>query len=517
MDLRIAAVAAPEFQSGASGDLRLNSSDPASLYNACRWLAKLSEQSGTCFADSNWAEGRAARRHSTRLYHTLRESEEDFTRLLVTYRPTLLLIGAMTLCLPGAISLARLARHILGDQVCIVLGGKHCNETVYLRGGGVRHHASSPLILMKSGLIPEAFDLVISGEGEHIVAKIAELVATSPNPASVCQRLLNSTEVSNVEGNWIIGRCQKSELQVLHQKTPMNMDRLPAQCAMFGVTSHFDVFPPGRTAHVHSDTGPGCVYSCGFCSESSKLNGSLQATQTSAARLARQLAAAASVIRSDNPCAMPSAFVEDSILLGGVETLLHDLVAQLAEASSAIPFGGQLTIDHILRHRSLLTSLREVGLSYIFFGLESIDPSIVSSFSKNRQRTQPWEERAESALRTLAESSIGCGVALLFGLGESPSSRSYLFETLSKWRRQYGIPSVISANWAVQHPLQSHDGGANHTYLEWGTDEGPLLELLQNFGEAAERYPILGQSRVRFEDALEVSQWMGEFRQIRAP
>lgn len=347
-----------------------------------------------------------------------------------------------------------------------------------------------------------------------MIPRIAEALVMSTDPSAACSQLLLDPHMPRVPGNWIIGRSYRGIIHTVIGGTAMDMDILPAQCEIFGVTSSFDVFPKGRTAHVYSDIGLGCIYSCAFCSESSKVNGPLQRVSSAAIRLKRQLAAASSTIRSQDPSAVPSAFVEDSVLLGGRQESLQQLAQLLATADDIIPFGAQLTIDLILRYKDILPKLRTVGLSYLFVGLESVDPSVVATFSKNRRKLDDsWRARAECAFQALAENGIGCGVALLFGLGESAASRKQIFEHLCRWRQRYGIPTVVSINWAVQHPLQGSDGGTEYTYLEWGTDVGPLLDIVQHFGEAAERYPLAGVSPVSLAEASEVVDLLQHFYQ----
>src|SRR6188768_3953202 len=128
VSLRVLAIAAPQFQSGGVGDLGISSADPASLFNGCRWAAYLAQQKIGPWGESNWAGTRAARRPAVLLMNSLDDSLPVLHERLETIRPNLVLIGAMSVCLPGAVAVARYVRALLGDDVCIVLGGRHARS-----------------------------------------------------------------------------------------------------------------------------------------------------------------------------------------------------------------------------------------------------------------------------------------------------------------------------------------------------------------------------------------------------
>src|SRR5690242_9998802 len=115
MSLRVVAIAAPERPEGGLGKGVLNSTDPASLFNACRYAAFLAERHQGPWGESNWTEGRHKRRSTCLLMHSLREDAPIFEQLLQHVQPNLLLVGAMSLSLPGAIACCRKAKEIFGD------------------------------------------------------------------------------------------------------------------------------------------------------------------------------------------------------------------------------------------------------------------------------------------------------------------------------------------------------------------------------------------------------------------
>jgi hypothetical protein len=276
---------------------------------------------------------------------------------------------------------------------------------------------------------------------------------------------------------------------------------------MFGVQTSFgDTFGHrSLTAHVFSDAGQGCVFDCKFCSERRSVTGSPAPIKNSARRLFRQFESAVQVIREDTPLYQASAFVEDSTLLAGSKPELHHLVNLLGKAQLDLVFGGQFTLPQILNRAEILRELKAVGLNYLFTGLETLDPRLIGGMNKDTKPKDSWLGRAEKVFDLLSSLGITCGVALLFGLGESRQSRVELFRHLELWRRHYGFPNPISMNWAVQHPLNGFDGGTGYTYHEWGTPPGPYLEAFQAFGEASLNYPLAGQQPPTLEEVQEVT------------
>jgi len=460
---------------------------------------------------SNWIGKRTERRKKFLLMSSLKEELPYFEELLAKERPNLLLIGAMTLCFPGAIECARLAKQMFGDKICVVLGGRHVNETVYMEkmGKTVLHHRGSPLALMKNGEIDPIFDIVISGESEMLIAKIGELIMQIPQdqltPKNIFKRA-SETEFCYTPGKWIIGCLVDDNISTIVGCGPeIDNDRLPSPAKMFGVRSEFNVFKGRLTGQVFSDTGRGCVYSCDFCSENSSVAGPLKQLETSANRLFRQLLDVKEVIDEDSPGSKASAFIEDSIILGGVGSQLNKLISLLQTCPVDIKFGCQLTVDLALRHKDLLEELKGVGLEYIFFGLETLDPDSVGGMSKDTKKTS-WISRFESVVELLVELEISIGVSILFGLGEAQHERLKLLKKIREWKDQHGEPSAISFNWAVQHPLYSNDGGSDYKYLKWGISSLEYLRAFRDYGEASLEYPLNRNPPPSLEDLAQIQK-----------
>ncbi|MFC1643348.1 B12-binding domain/radical SAM domain-containing protein, partial [Myxococcota bacterium] len=511
------AISAPQFQVGKVGDLGISSSDPASLFNACRVAGQLADRGVGAWGASNWAQGRHHRRSSVLLMHSLEDSLPQLREILEELKPNLVLIGAMSVCFPGAIAVARYVKALLGERVCVVLGGRHATETFYRLIGHpqVAHHRASPLALVEDGRLEDVFDVVVSGDGEFVIAEIGECVAkllASNLPAADIRRTLDS--LATAPGRWVAGACIDGHVRTVQSRGPdIDYDALPAPCEIFGVATEFDVFKV-PTAHVFSDTGRGCIYDCEFCSERRSVTGLPRQAGTSAERLYRQLDAAVRVISEDHPGSSASAFCEDSTILGFSTAQIRRLEELWRERPLPIRWGGQLTIDQILSRPNLLSVLRSVGCEYLFLGLETLEPGGIGGMSKDvGVRRGSWVERAEKVYGLLRANSMTCGVAVLFGLGEAHSSRLELLRLLSEWRKRYGFPDPVSLNWAVQHPLQ-RDESLPYEYMDWAIPRGPLLGMFRNFGEASIRYPLAGANvplPSEVDDVLETA------RSLQAP
>ncbi|MFH8442200.1 B12-binding domain/radical SAM domain-containing protein [Streptomyces sp. NPDC018026] len=493
MNLRVVAVAPPGLPEGRSGRHTLKSADPASLFNACRVAARRAEEGVAAWGASNWAVPRQQRRELLLLMHSLREDLPEFEALLDREQPNLLLLGAMTVCLPGAAACAVRAKEILGDDVCVVLGGRHASETIYERRGVVAHDVSSPCRLMAEGHLPPVFDLVVSGEGEHLIAEIGEQVAELVRRGIPAAELRGKAhDLADASGTWVMSSYESGMISdIVGQGGPFDRDLLPSPARMFGVRAAFDVFDGRPTSHVFSDAGNGCVFDCDFCSERKSVTGGLLQFGGAAERLTHQLQAVVDVVEDDFPTLGASAFVEDSTLLGGSPRQIGRLAGLLAEKNLDIRFGGQFTVDQILRRTSDIKKLAEVGFDYAFIGVETLDPDVVGGMSKDlRVEAGRWMSRTERAIAALADVGVRTGTAVLFGLGEGQGHRLALLEELAKQRDRYGSPAPISLNWATQHPLRNSDVG--YRYAEWSIPPGEWTDVFADFGEASVSYPVTG-------------------------
>ncbi len=489
-DLRIMAVSAPFFVSSAGNTkiYSLGSRTPFSLQNAVRLGAQDALLKKGAWAASNWSD-RELLSDSVFLLNYQDEDMEYFVQKLDEVRPQVLFIGTMTLSFPGAIQLAKVAKEKFGDEVFIVLGGKHVNETIYLKENAVVHHVGSSVLLMQQGRIPKVFDLVVSGDGEEVVRAIGEsigndiLSGTTVKPFSEYASTFNS-----LRGNFILSWIENNAIESkVSEKIQLDYASLPSPVSLFGVTTRFEIFGREKTAHVYSDMGKGCVMNCSFCSERNAINGKVAFSGNPAERLYNQLRDACVYGNS------MSAFVEDSILLTGKPELLNDLAELLEQKPLDIVFGGQFTIDNVLTPaiQQSIIRLSKVGLVYIYTGMETVNESVATLMSKNTHKNLGWMDRNIEAVRFLSGNGIKYGVSTLWGLGESQRDRLHQFALLKEWQDVHGNPVVVSVNWATQHPLFNV---SSFDYIDWGTERtSPYLPLMVRlFGEASEKYTLTG-------------------------
>jgi radical SAM superfamily enzyme YgiQ (UPF0313 family) len=188
-----------------------------------------------------------------------------------------------------------------------------------------------------------------------------------------------------------------------------------------------------------------------------------------------------------------SAFAEDSIILTGNPKHLNEL-AELLEANPLnIVFGGQFTIDYVLKTevQNAIKRLAKVGLVYVYTGMETANEDIAATMSKNTDRKHGWIERNEEAVRFLTENNIKHGISVLWGLGETQADRTHQLDVVQGWQEKYNNPVCVSPNWATQHPLFNQ---SDFTYTKWGTakDSEYLPYFVQLFGEASEEYKLDG-------------------------
>lgn len=505
--LKAFAVSAPYWpRRTATGTRALSSRVPFSLQNACRLAAGLASSRQGVWGESNWRDKETL--NATVVMYDYADDLFDLERKLKEVRPNLLLIGAMTLALPGAVEIARMAKELLGDDVTIVLGGKHTSETIYREHSHVRNNPGSPLRLMSEGKIPHKFDVVVSGDGEYVVVKLGELVAKYVTASKVVAHL---DELETCPGNWIVGSTEEKQIRTITSSgLAIDYSSLPIPAEVFGFQGAFTVFNADRTAHVYSDISRGCMYDCFFCTEKRSVNGPPK-LQNSPERLARQLAAVSRSGKLNGD--RVSAFVEDSILLMGNPRELNQLQS-LIKGTSIIPFGGQITVPLFLRKetRNALIDLQSSGLSYLYAGMETASETVAQAMSKNIGRNADgWMCRNEEVVSLATEAGLRYGVAILFGLGESHATRVHQLQEVLRWQKVYaGNPCVVSLNWATQHPLLNV---GMFDYVDWGTSaDSELLPYFQElFGEASEKY-LVNQQKPTVAELEELRQLFNQLK-----
>jgi len=504
--LRFMAVSAPQWVSNGNiaNSYALGSRVPFSLQNAIRLGVRDALGEGSVWSQSNWSQKNLVK-DSVFLLNYYDEERSVFTDKLMSVKPQILLIGSMTLSFPAAIELAKTAKQKFGNDIFIVLGGKHATETIYYSKGEINHHHGSATMLMQQGIIPQVFDLVVSGDGEEVIQKIGEVIGKEIlNGNSIKNFSSYKNDFESIRGNFILSWIDNAKIQTLvRQNNPLDYSSLPSPVSLFGTTSSFPVFGKELTAHIYSDMGKGCICSCFFCSEGSRINGPVVQSGSPADRLYQQLKDA-----SEQGPSM-SAFIEDSIILMGLPKHLNELADRLEQNPLNIVFGGQFTVDNLTNPKiqEAIKRLKNVGLTYIYTGMETINEDKAMEMSKNVHKGQSWLERTEAAVSFVTNLGIKHGMSILWGLGETAEDRAYQLEVVTNWQNRFNNPVVVSPNWATQHPLFNQ---SNFDYTSWGTDkDSPYLPyFVQLFGEASEKYKL---PKTKLPEISELKRLLNKF------
>jgi B12-binding domain/radical SAM domain protein len=519
--LKVMAVSAPHWEikriTGAAK--HLNSLVPFSLYNAVKNAASLAARGIGCWGKSNWKD-LEERNESVFLMQYFENEKNHFEKQIQKIKPNLLLIGTMTLGFPGAVEIAKIAKKVLGNNVLIVLGGKHVNETVYLKRDAVKEHLASPLELMKSGKIPQVFDLVVSGDGEDVIVKIGELVDQLKDMNDIrFNRSLYENKLSEAMGDWLaVWNNEKKTYYIKSKGKPIDYSRNLSMLDLFGVKGKFDIFDKDYTVHLYANTGRGCVHNCFFCSEKVEINGKPKNIMEAPFQLVEDLAKIKEYANKEYGKNNISAFVENSIFLNGNKQAIEKFLKIIKEAKPGVDFGVQLTIDLLLDDdiQTYIGELTDFGLKYIFWGLETNNNEIANQINKNREKTS-WVDRNEEAISFISKIGIDCGLSLIFGLGESHEERVALFKKLIDLKKNYGKPDILSMNLGTKHPLQEEDNATNYEYYKWGTpkdsDYAPIL--IDLFGEASVNYKLTNNHFPSIEELKDIKKMYDLFQDIQ--
>jgi len=476
--VRAVAVAAPHLaKKFLAASAALTSATPFSLLNAMRGAIARIDQPASAWARSNWKRPAGL---PIFMADDLRSALEWTDAIIDAEQPNLFLIGAMSLALPGAIAIAKRVRERLGETVTIVLGGKHVTETLWADGEATIIHPAAPYDVDGIAL----FDLLVSGDGEEVIAEIGEVVAAGYHGTAFERALVRRLE--RARGSFVA--LFKSGESVISRGTPIDHEALPFVHDFYPVNAKFGVFGGAPTAHLYSYTSRGCVMRCGFCSENALINGpvNVAALEKGADLLAAQVEHLNAVYGQQRI----AGFVEDSILLQAHGPAWLKFADQIERRGARMPFGAQLTVDIVLdaRRREALQRLASVGLEYVFMGIETANEAVAASMSKNtaRRSQRSWSQRSRAAIASLSDMGVSTGVSVLFGLGEDRDDREAMFMTLRSMREELGQPRVVSLNWATRHPMRDPETG-NVDYQRWGVDAGdPRAPMMaQLFGEAS--------------------------------
>lgn len=533
--LRVLAMSAPHWPARPPDTTvrSLTAGTPFSLQNALRQAAGVARSGYPGgWGDSNWTS-QEMRQESVLLLEFMEEATPVILDRVRNLKPNLVLIGAMTLGIPGAVRCATLVREELGGDCLIVLGGKHANETLRrVRSEAVMLDVC-PANLMKRGDIPESasgiplFDVILSGEAEEAVTVLGELVHHSVKRGESPRAVLSTLPLlGRARGDWIAAAvCPGGVELIASPQVDLDFTAIPTAPAVFGLQSAFPVFEGLLTGHAYSDMGRGCRFNCFFCSERAGLE--IFRRKSLGEAVGRLYQHFEDIWQQgDAGHGEVAAFVEDSILLSGDEDMIWELIRQMERRPlEGLRWGCQLTVADIerLSATGALAGLQRVGLEYVAFGMETINEEVASRMSKRRAaRRGLWTEANRRALRCLSDLGLKAGMFVLWGLGETQFERVSQLEQLYEWSGSYTLePNSIGLNWATLHPSGRLDRHETHltwpalpsslgtpvakrlpSFLEWGTEEDSkrLPIFVELFGEASERYPFYDGEIVAYND-----------------
>jgi hypothetical protein len=147
-----------------------------------------------------------------------------------------------------------------------------------------------------------------------------------------------------------------------------------------------------------------------------------------------------------------------------------------------LQWGAQLTVEFLTSLQSrdkaleLLRSMRAAGCTYIYFGIESLAPSIMTKVHKNLNK-EAWADKVRAALELVKEADIRTGASVLFGLdGET---RDTIDETIAGVATLLtdGLLDIASPNILTYHPATAityeHDLQDKLDYDSLGADITP--------------------------------------------
>ena len=126
-----------------------------------------------------------------------------------------------------------------------------------------------------------------------------------------------------------------------------------------------------------------------------------------------------------------------------------------------LQWGAQLTVEFLTSLQSrdkaleLLRSMRAAGCTYIYFGIESLAPSIMAQVHKNLNK-EAWADKVRAALELVKEAGIRTGASVLFGLdGET---RDTIDETIA------GVATPAHRRLARHRQPQHPDVSSGHRH-----------------------------------------------------
>jgi radical SAM superfamily enzyme YgiQ (UPF0313 family) len=213
--------------------------------------------------------------------------------------------------------------------------------------------------------------------------------------------------------------------------TPLDRNKLPF--IFLGHLTHenrFPVFGGKKTAQVMACIG--CKYICTFCHESADqvLYEVPKLQQRDPENVVKEL----DLLKEQGYEAVffdDSTFTQNPLM---IERLLDQMAEKRTRTDDYFEWGCQTTINDVAP--GLLHKMAAAGCSYIYFGLESADPSPqdVQKVSRLHLITgaHSWAERFRHVAYWCYEVGIRVGTSLQFGLHDSPEQRQQTIDLVAE-------------------------------------------------------------------------------------
>ena len=432
--------------------------------------------------------------------------------VLKALEPRVVLISTVS---PGhryAIDIARTVRQHLPNAL-IVLGGPHVDETMRYKYETQQLELpySSTLQAIADGRIEPVFDFLISGDGYYALDLLMKAISIAMEMDSKIARVpdvVNALDAlapmaGRVPGQAVIAAVDGAHIHAYPLRgRQIDLGELPSPYRAFAMRARFPIFQAAdgsvqRTAHMMTATA--CPYHCCYCSESNAVAGQIQRftrdpIQAALGRVCEYVSYGAEAMFFDDSIFWAGNARQMAEFCNALTALKADTAARHLEHHTwlkhpsdwkrliKLQWGAQLTAEFLTSLQSrgraleLLRLMRAAGCTYIYFGIESLAPSIMTKVHKNL-RQEAWADKVRATLELVKEAGIRTGASVLFGLdGET---RDTIDETIAGVATLLteGLLDVASPNILTYHPATAityeHGIQDKLDYDSLGTDIAP--------------------------------------------
>jgi radical SAM superfamily enzyme YgiQ (UPF0313 family) len=257
--------------------------------------------------------------------------ENDFPAILADFMPDIIALTALTTTVYSALYLLKTAKEFLPNCITLV-GGQHAS-------------------LSPSDFCHSFVDLILLGEGERILQRVADTLEMSGHRSAAFEQLRKIPGVAIPSNNKLI-------LDSYELIDDLDATALPKK----GLTKKYQnnyLWIDAKKSLTLIQTSRGCPYQCSFCAENRLNKGKYRAKTP--ARILEEITA----VVEDVLYIVDNNFFES-------EKRLNELYFLMKENAAARMFFVMGRADSIARHPQLIERLREVGLCGVLVGFEDL-------------------------------------------------------------------------------------------------------------------------------------------------